>query len=192
MPQRGENNEGLTPHRFVFSRIYHSLISWRRSIRIRITTKLIKRIVSPPFSFTRLVRPASYDSISEYINPRPHTPKVPEIFKNLKNQRPYKREQDKRMEEKRDWALSQGIAYLAHGLVAAENQKKTHKQNTKKKYRKYSILNLRTLLQLHTRRKETALETLACLTGSALIILRTLPFKTPNIYHIFTGCWIHI
>ena len=67
---------------------------------------MIKRIVSPPFSFTRLVRPASYDSISEYINPRPRGAKVPRIFKNLKNRRPYKREQDKRVKEKRDWALS--------------------------------------------------------------------------------------
>ena len=62
--------------------------------------------VSPPFSLVRLVLPASYDSISDYINPWPRTAKVPLIFKNVKNQRPYKREQDKRMKEIRDWALS--------------------------------------------------------------------------------------
>ena len=93
------------------------------------------------------------------------------------------------MKEKRDWALS---PLLQSGSWLSRCGKSKKKHTKKKEYRKYSILNLRTLLQLHTRRKETALETLACLTGSALIILRTLPFKTPNIYHIFTGCWIHI
>ena len=41
---------------------------------------------------------------------------MPQILKNAKNPKPYKREQDKLVAEKRDWALSQATSCLAHAL----------------------------------------------------------------------------
>ena len=91
---------------------------------------------------------------------------------------------------------------FAHGLslrlspftktnLTYKSSGKSHtREEQKKEYRKYSVLRLRKRSKLHTRRKETALEPLACLTTTALLILR--PFPMPGIYHIFTGCWIYI
>ena len=62
------------------------------------------------FSYSGSLLRASYDSIFDYINPRPRTPKVRFCLEKLKNQRPHKREQDKRMAEKKDWALSQATS----------------------------------------------------------------------------------
>ena len=68
------------------------------------------------FSYSGSLLRASYDSIFDYINPRPRTPKVRFCLEKLKNRRLHKREQDKLVAEKRDWALSQATSCLAHAL----------------------------------------------------------------------------
>ena len=67
------------------------------------------------FSYSGSLLRASYDSIFDYINPRPRTLKVRFCLEKLKNRRLHKREQDKLVAEKKDWALSR-ILRFAHAL----------------------------------------------------------------------------